>query len=242
MARRPMLARLEASVSAWAVAWFGPGRIGGFEAPLTVTSLELVGPDAEWREIATGVLISLPARAARRLLEWSLDADLETPLTPADQRVLADFEAKLVAGLAHDLARVLSCEGEALAATASHRQGGSLVLEVTDVFGAKLFDLAIRHEALLRLCRSTLPSRSGVEAGLAPMLSSIASTPVTLDATLGSATVSLIDAQDLGPGDVVVLNRGTDTLADIVLAGAPERLSRARITYRDGQLALVLQP
>jgi flagellar motor switch/type III secretory pathway protein FliN len=234
--RGAVRAAVEPVVAEWAAHWFARG-----EARLLDWALAADGPplfDANWRSCGAGLEASCSTRAAVRLAGLALD-------TRADGLDLADRDRLLLAALARqivdDLAGRLRRRLVRDAAPPELPAGTRRLIAAFGDGGDVLFSLAIPVPLLLGLCRGTLPKAPPAARIENARMAALGRSTVRLEATLGTATLSLEEARGLAVGDVLLLDRTLADLADLTLTHAPGVVARGALTETEGRLALVLQ-
>lgn len=224
------------AVGAWSEAWFG--------RPLVRLSTLRVGETgvvarAGW--LAAGSLgISLSRRSAGQLLGLALDATLDQqPQTETDQEVLEHLERAMMSDLGQRLEQALGM-GDQDPGPRSEGGAHDVVASLWDADG-EIAQVSVPQSALVALVRRHAPPpRTSTEA-LTRRTEGLGPQEVSLEATLGVATLSLEEFRNLAPGDVLVLGTALDDLLALSIAGAAAPVAQARLTQADGQMALALQ-
>jgi flagellar motor switch/type III secretory pathway protein FliN len=237
-------APVEASVGAWSRRWFAaPGCDAATITP--VTGVRSDAGDAPWRVHGSTVATRLARGMTGRLAERALGRRPEGHApTAGDRRVLAAFAERIVADLAAELeTRGFVAAAEAPPGEAADPFGplGGALVRVGD--GREtLVSAAIPREALVRVCKAGLPPRAAQDRP-ARSIAVVAETAVRIEASLGSARLTLAELRGLSPGDVVVLDTLLDAGVELSPApgcGAPAL--RARLGELGERLTLTLQP
>ncbi len=99
--------------------------------------------------------------------------------------------------------------------------------------------LAVARELFVRLTKARLP-RPGAVHSLVPLDDALDDQTVRLSGKLGTAKLTLAEAEALHPGDVILLDKPMDAPLDLLLDGAPIATSRCRIGGDKRHLALEL--
>lgn len=244
--RASLRAVVDGAIEAWAGAWLGTRCLGivGWSPQAGDRRDDTDG--AGWRARPTGMAMSMSRRARSRLLGWALGVGLdEVSQTDVDRQVLHGLEQRMVDDLFDRLEAKLgtaatlpsaSVAGEALPA-------GGVVVGLGEGAGAggALFSIALPVERLLPLMRSTLPAARRATAALQSRRLAVSSQPVQLAVRLGAAELSLAEAQNLAPGDVLVLDRSIAVGVELVLAGDGRRVAQAKLAAADGSARLTIQ-
>lgn len=242
--RASLRAAVDGAIEAWAGAWLGTRRLGIVSWSPQAGDRRDDTDGAGWRARPTGMAMSMSRRARSRLLGWALGVGLdEVSQTDVDRQVLHGLEQRMVDDLFDRLEAKLgtaatlpsaSVAGEALPA-------GGVVVGLGEGAGGALFSIALPVERLLPLMRSTLPAARRATAALQSRRLAVSSQPVQLAVRLGGAELSLAEAQNLAPGDVLVLDRSIAVGVELVLAGDGRRVAQAKLAAADGSASLTIQ-
>jgi len=228
---------VEEVVAEWSSHWFARGELslsGWALAPRPRPA-----GDAGWRDCGGGVEASCSSRASVRLAGMALDARLEQlDLNDRDRSLTSAFSRRMVDDLGQRLRRLLGVERDVPEVTATDRR---VVATISDGADA-LLSLAIPFPLLIGLCRRVLPKPGPAMKISDPRLQALGPTTLRLDATLGSATLSLSEVRDLAVGDILLLDRTLGDAADLSLARSRTVVARGVLTETDGHVALILQP
>jgi hypothetical protein len=233
---------LDEIVVRWARSWFSHAVLGVTGLASFAHSAPQVDADAGWRIGTSGFAVSASSRARARLSEWALNVRLsEHSLSNVDQQLLERFEDKMLEDL---LSQLYSALGSTLLDRGSDLSSGGLggvIAKVSELGGGGLLTIAAPLAAVLALCCA--PSGERSRGGrLVKLADSVAPLPMTLEALLGEAEVSLAELQGLAAGDVLVLGAALSDPGSIRLVNAGATVARAKLTEIDGAFALVLQP
>lgn len=233
--RDAVSAAAEAVVAEWAAHWFARGEFR--LASWGLASPDRVPGEAGSRACDGGVEATCSTRAAARLAGFALDARGEaTDLNDRDRLVVSAVARQIVDDLAQRLRRLGGRESPP-EATSGTRLVVAGIAEGADV----LFSLAIPLPLLVGVCRRTLPRPPAAAKIEGQRLSAVGCSTVRLEATLGTAMLSLAEAKGLAPGDILLLDRTLGDAADLTFAQSPSVVARGVLTETEGQLALVLQ-
>jgi flagellar motor switch/type III secretory pathway protein FliN len=225
-------APFEALVAEWSAHWVAKGRLS-----LSDWALAAGARDAGWRAYDGGLAVNCPGRAATRLLSLALDARIDhAELNGRDRRLTDGLADRMMQDLVR---RTLTVLGTSVA-PASGPRDRDIVATISD--GADtLMSLAIPLRSVLPICRRTLPRPAQPTTALQHRLTALGPITLKLDAMLGSAQVTLAEAQALSIGDILVLDRRLNDAADLSLANPATLVARGVLTEADGQVALILQ-
>jgi len=218
-------------LTGWCSDWFGRGH-----ASLRQTSARhgrsVVPGGAIHTSKHESPGIELSALGKRRLIEAALSSDLEgVQQSDADRAILGGLADEIASDLDERLRAVLGGEESAPLSTLE------LVLD-----GQAIGTLAVSARALAEVLRRTVKTRNTPTAFAASRLEAATLTPITIDAVLGSAGVSLKDLADLSVGDVIVLDAGLDTAAAVRIAGTHQVIAVGRLASHPSHNALTIAP
>lgn len=234
--RDAVSAAAEAVVAEWAAHWFARGEFR--LASWGLASADRAPGEAGSRACGGGVEATCSTRAAMRLAGLALDARAEaTDLDERDRLLVSAVARQIVDDLAQRLRRLGGREGPPLETTSGTRLVVAAIAEGADV----LFSLAIPLPLLLGVCRRTLPKPPAATRIEGERLDAVGRSAIRLEATLGTAVLSLAEAKGLAPGDILLLDRTLGDAADLTFAQSPGVVARGVLTETEGQLALVLQ-
>ena len=235
---------LDCAVLDWSRDWFATQRLQATRFRPLAQRLRMQVEGDIWRAYRGPVAIAVTDAAATRLASWALDA-------PLDRLELGVRDAAVVEALQHALLDDLTARVEALLgvpdtaarpAPAERRLGGDgLEAAVTDASGALVASIAVPLEAILPFARTTLPPAQPSTTAVAALGSALASTGVTIEATLGRAEIGVTDLRRLAKGDVLVLDREIEAGVRLGLAGSGHALGAARLGEAGGRLTLTLE-
>lgn len=234
--RRAVRAAVEPVVADWAAHWFARGDLRLFDWALAAEDRPAF--DAGWRACGPGLEASCSTRAATRLAGLGLDLRLDgMDLAERDRLLVSAVARQIVDDLAQRMRRLLVHDGEPVNVPAGGRRIIACVADGADV----LFSLSIPVALLLGLSRRTLPKAPAAVQIPGDRRAALGGSTVRLEATLGTATLSLAEAKGLAAGDILLLDRTLDDAADLSLRASPGVVARGVLTETEGHLALVLQ-
>jgi flagellar motor switch/type III secretory pathway protein FliN len=242
-ARDPVRSNVSAAVDDWSGRWFAKRRprLSEFEAVAGAPRSE----DAGWLVFRAAIAVACNKSASSRLTNWALDAGPE-PLEPTetDQELMASFRRQMLDDLLQTVEAALGITGSGPAAPTSVKNpfwptGGALAT-VSDDRGSPLLQLAIPSQAVMALCRMSLPARSPAGVPLSPMRGALNDEIINVEATLGAVELPLQDLRRLTPGDIVVLDRALIDPIDLSVCDSGEVIGRATLNEVDGRIALTL--
>lgn len=244
-ARSPVSTAAEAAVRDWSARWFARRSVRGETVAIAPGRADPDRRGDAWRAYCGVVALRASKPALARLTGAALDVDLDHAiLTEPDRAVVRAFEQDLMTDLCAEVERALGLPGEARPSPREVRDpyggvGGAEVV-LADGIGSIGLSIALPLEAVLPLCKSVLPARRPRSEPLSPLLASLATTKVTVEASLGEVTVSMAELQDLGPGDVLTLPTSLTAPAELRIAGSEQVLGRGRLAEASGDRALQL--
>lgn len=219
---------LAETVERWSKRWFAKGTA----AVAAVHAAEIARPSPQSR-VASGVLAEaeLTGRGKRVLLEAALDADLAIQvLSEGDHAVLDAFAGAAL----QDFVALLD---ETFKSAAGDEGAG--VRFVLSLAGMELLAATLPRHVLVPALRGRLGApRSGREAPKS-RLGALGATKVTAEAVLGQVELALGDLNNLGVGDVVILDRGVQDPVELRLAGG-QRIGRGKLSRNAGRVAIQL--
>lgn len=234
--RSAVRAAVEPVVAEWAAHWFARGDLRLFDWALADEGRAAF--EAGWRACGGGLEATCSTRAATRLAGLGLDLRMEgMDLAERDRLLVATFARQIVDDLAQRLRRLMVRDGEPSQVPGAGRRIIACVADGSDV----LFSLSIPVALLLGLCRRTLPKAKPPGRIASDRLAALGRSTVRLEATLGTATLSLAEAKGLAAGDILLLDRTLADAADLSLIQSPGIVARGVLTETEGHLALVLQ-
>lgn len=244
MSREPVRRGVEAAVSDWARRWFADARIGVSSLLDCPTEARGEVEGGAWRVSRQGVALGFPKWSLQRLVEKALGAPPPGEVaTDTDQRLLAEFERRVLDDLPATLAVELSLS-EGVVGSARERDPfagkGGLVVRLNEGNGQDFGALAIPFEILLPFCRASLEPRASPRRTLDGLLPALGSVPLILEATVGRFDLGLFELQELALGDVLMLNKSLGDAFDVTLKGGGQVLGRAVMQSASGSLAFVL--
>lgn len=233
---------IELAVSNWTTRWFG-------ERALCAVSIRFVRVDQAqdgdpWIRDRACVAVQRSRAMSRRLLELALDIGLEgLVLSSVDRRVTSQLAETIASDLAGEIEQSLGCgaaaRSEPVVVTAPLGGLGGLLVAVSEGRDP-LLSVAI-PQAVAAVARKAAMGRPGKPSGkLDGVKKALGPIAISLDATLGSANLSLADLRQLAPGDVVVLDTPLEGDGEIALSHGQNRIASGRLSEVDGVLALTV--
>ncbi len=218
-------AALAEPLGRWSRRWFVREA-----AAVAAVSRPLDGGFGSGRVVAGAVAdAELPGTGKRRLLEAALDADLALlALGPDDHHVLDGLALRAVADLVAMLDDLLGAGRDdtvRLRLAIAIGDGDALVVTLPE--HGLIPAMKARIGAVRRL--DTVP-RARAEA-LRPL-------PVTAQGVLGAAELSLDDVQELGIGDVVILDRPLSEPVELRVAATGRRIGQGKLGRNGARVAI----
>lgn len=231
-----VLSQIDGALDAWSERWFRSLRV-------LRRSVTLDAGPASGDAAAATPRLSVRASASGLAILTGRALDLEIgqlEMSEADHSVVDDVSRALMQDLANALDEALAGSASGGAPGASSATG--VVIELGDEDGRRLALVETSAALLASARRDRLGERAASAASLSPLSAALASTPVTLSAHLGSASIELPEARRLAAGDVVVLDRALDAPIDLVSDAGARPVLRAVIADTTPPLTLRLEP
>ncbi len=218
-------AALSEPLKLWSGRWFasaevraGPVIRAGVGAP---QAFSLQGASAD---------VEMTGRGKRTLLEAALATDLSTKNLNDADHVLLDALARRIA---EDLIAVLGNGLEASPQETARVEAG-ITLD-----GREVMTVSLPCEAMVTAIKKHLGAARPSATPLGGRLAALGATRVALEGVLGKAELALSDVQELGVGDVVVLDRAlTDSIELCLVQGAT--MARGRLGRSGGRMTIQL--
>jgi len=244
--REPLRKKITAAVEAWSGAWFAEARLSASRFVAAERQTRNLNDGADWRVYRRAFAISCSRRAAGRLVDWALDAEVDrASLSKSDRQLVQMFEQRLLEDLVARVELALGIESGALSDPCviddPLRPHGGLIVDVADEHGSTLLSLSAALRDLLPACKASLPATMPGTRKLQSLRAALAPTPVRIEAVLGSAQVVLTDMQSLATGDVLILDAALDAAAALRLTGSVHPFAKAQPTDTGAAMALTLQ-
>lgn len=242
----PVSAAVEAAVRDWSARWFARRLVRAETLPVAPGRPEGDRAGVPWRVYGGAVALRASKHALSRLSGAALDVDLDhVILTENDRAVVRAFEQALLAALCVDIESALGVQGDAQGADGREVRdpyGGAGGAEVVlaDGIGSVGVFIALPLKLVLPLCRSILPPRRPRQEALSPLLASLASTKVIVEASLGEVIVSMSELRELSAGDILTLPTRLTAPAELRIKGSAQILGRGRLVEAAGDRALQL--
>lgn len=225
----------------WSQKWFARKTLGLVDCP---AARHLGGlPDTEemaWRCHEGGLAIGISDTGRLGLSGLMLDiAPREPDLTSADRWLLDRLAISCLDDLCTELAGAMCPEAPEtwLPANDPPRLDGEIaVYRFGTLAGRPLIHLLVDRSAAASLIRTQAAARN--RPPLQPLSVALARQAVRVSACLGSCSISLAELAELGPGDVIVLDRRLDMPLEIAVDG---RNTSARCAAEAGDSKLHLK-
>ena len=198
-----------------------------------------------WRS-AGAVATSQSAAEALRLAGLALGADPEQlVLSEADRDLIDRFSAMVAADLASSLEQGFGIDAAAAAAAPAEDPfagDGGLAFTVSDRAERPLLQVAIPAAALVPFLKGAMaaPRRRG--APVARLGRAFESTPVAIEARLGTTTLPLGELAGLAVGDVLILDRMVEEGAELAFARSGRPFAQGAIMPGESAISLLLLP
>ena len=197
----------------------------------------LFSASLKWRSFGTQcIAFREPAYVlASAMLGCSI---IPASLQPTDQRILDSLTQTAIDDL---LVRIAALGGASLEEISSSPIDTSSCAwwEISVAPGKPAFKLAIANSTLMQLIKRELPDVD--KLALEPIHAGLARQEVLLGAGIGHCRINLADLKQLGVGDVLVLDRLTETPVDVIVDGRPSPF-RATFDEIEGSVLLVVAP
>jgi flagellar motor switch/type III secretory pathway protein FliN len=218
-------AALSGPLKLWSGRWFadaevraGPMIRAGVGAPQTFS---LPGSSAD---------VEMTGRGKRALLEAALAIDLSTKsLSEADHTILDALARRI----AEDLIAVLG-GGLETGSGESARVQAEITLD-----GREIVTVNLPREAMVTAIKKHLGAARPSATPLGGRLAALGATRVVLEGVLGKAELALSDVQELGVGDVVILDRALSDSVELCLAQGAT-MARGRLGRSGGRMTIQL--
>ncbi len=216
-------AALHEAIEDWQAAWFTTG-------PVMRCHIDVGTEAASDPEIRV-----VPQGAARRaLLELVLAAGLQDALlTEMDHRLLDNFAQKIVDDL---LGRLQKLMGDASAAVGCRQ---SRLLEIS-CDGRTVVALRVPEARLVVPLKQRIGAPT-TATSVGKRTQALERTPVTVEAILGQASLTIDELEGLAAGDVLVLEQTIDRGADLRILSTGEILAACRVRKDGERVALHIQ-
>jgi hypothetical protein len=222
LASPDLLGRVDGAVAEWSGRWFKDHR-------LVRQRLQYASAPASPPAVASTARFSIRATpaAVEVLTGHALDADLSRlEKGESDQTIIDALSEVLLRDLAAALDAVFGMDG---ASPAAADPSGGVLIELTDEDGRRAVVIETSRAVLAAARLAGLSERTRRGPPLASIGTAVADVPVTLSASVGSATITLPEARRLAVGDVIVLDRPLDQPIDLVSASGGSAVACARL-------------
>jgi len=225
------------AIREWGRHWLVDGDVG--LAPMFQDDWPAAAASAQWRSI--GAIASVPAGepACCLLASAMLGCTVaSTSLQPTDRKIIERIATAAIDDLLTRLAKLAAAPVERIRAA-------PVDLESCHWWELSLgrlrrgVKLAVSSEALITLLTSTLPKSDKVSLG--SLDEALGRQQVPLSVGLGNCAISFADLNDLGTGDVLVLDTDTEAPIPLFVSSCPSHL-RGRLEDDAGQAKFTLEP
>lgn len=237
---------LEQAVARWSAQWFAtPGvavAVAGVRAAMTDPRPE--GDGTGWRIYRTAVAVRCGRAALSRLVHRALDLRVEAPHpTSADLRILSGLEEKLLESLAVAVEGALGIVDRSRPPAGKVDDplcdGGGVLVSLAEPSGREVLTLAVPAETLFRHVKAALGRPAAGNGRLQPLAEALGEVRIPLEAQIGKVELTLSELNELGVGDVLVLDRRLDEAVDIAGLLSHDVFAKAVLTQADDGLALM---
>ena len=178
-----------------------------------------------------GLLVELPPRGKRHLLEALLDVELTTEtLSEGDRHVLdvlaGEVAEDLAASLAKDLGNVES--------------GGDQVRIAIAIAENNVLQVSIAQHGLVPLVKRNLGRTVRPHGPLGNRLKAIHPTRLIARGVLGRVELTVTELKDLAVGDVLILDRSLNEPAELHAADSGRLIARGKLQRSGGRISVQL--
>lgn len=196
----------------------------------------LPGDGQRWLTLDNDVAVALSNGAADRLAMLMLGENAPQTIIDADRRVLDNLVEGAVQDLCRRLAEALGLPPETRWRELGADEAPSVERPRSCQLGVDaatpLLRFTLATDVLVALAKARA-SRSYVRDRVKPIAAGLASQQIQVSAALGRCSLTLADLAGLGVGDVLVLDRATETPLALSLDGAALRRGKCSV-QRDG--------
>jgi len=234
---------LEAAIGHWSGQWFAAPYAAVASVRPAMADPRPDGDGTGWRMYSTEIAIRAGRAALSRMIYRALDlrADVPEP-TPADARILAGLEEKILESLADTVERTFGVAGRPRQAPEKTedplKESGGLVVSVTEPTGREVLTLAIPAELVFRHVKASQGKPAPRPAALRPLPEALAGVSIAFEARIGTVELTLSELGELAVGDVLVLDRRLDQPVDIAGLASNDVFAKAALTQAEDSLAL----
>lgn len=231
-------------VTQWCERWF----VG---EPAVVSQLKVSSGAARnesdyagWRVCRSAIAIRGDRPALSRMVDRALDVHTEDlHLTEGDQALLQGLEHKILDDLCETFEQAFGLAGELKSQPQKIRDPltdcGGLLASLVETSGREILSFAVPAHVVVPCIKAHLGPIAQKPEDLQPLVKALGNVPVSIEALIGSAGLSLTEFNDLAVGDILVLDRTLDEPVDITGAGSPHVFAKARLTHVDDGMVLV---
>jgi flagellar motor switch/type III secretory pathway protein FliN len=234
--------KIDETVGAWAERWLTGADIRVSE-PMPCPAKTMAGEAIDWQMPGSAVAVSASRGMTHQLLQRALDVRLDGVIqTDLDRDVTKAFAAKIAEDLALSLEAVLGdgqSQDPAPAGEPTAAPADFMMFHIADGRDV-ILSAAMPVAPMLAWLKANLPPRTVPPPIASSLVSALGEAPVTVEAYLGSARMSLADLEHLAPGDVVVLDARIETGGAIGLLNRDTVIAQGVFGEADGHLALTL--
>ena len=235
---------IRSAVTLWSARWFvgEPVVVSGLKASSGAARNE--SDDSGWRVCRAAIAIRSDRPALSRMVGRALDTHTEDMhLTEGDQALLQGMERRILDDLSETLEQAFSLAGELKRKPQKIWdplcEGGGLLASLVETSGREILSFALPTHVIVPHIKAHLGPVAQKTEALQPLTKTLGDVPVSIEALIGSAELSLAEFNDLAVGDVLVLDRALDQPVDITGAGSRQIFAKARLTHVDDGMALV---
>jgi flagellar motor switch/type III secretory pathway protein FliN len=228
---QPLLARI---VDAWSGHWFAGARAA------EAAAFRDNGPrETGWRSLPNVASIALTADASAAIAGAMIGATVpRANLRPGDRTIVEHLASTCADDLLRRLGEIASPGSRAVEIARGQ-------MDLPDCSWWELLvgpekrrvKLALARSTMIELIRRQLPAPDN--RPLQSRRKGLAGQRIAIDAELGRCPISLADLQDLSIGDVLIVDRSTNTPVDVRVNGLASPL-RAALESDEGMTALIL--
>ncbi len=235
---------LEQAVAQWSGQWFTAPYAGVAGVRATMAEPRPEGDGTGWRVYRTAVAVRAGRAALSRLVNRALDlgADALDP-TPADLRIMAGLEDKILEALAETVERALGVAGRTRPVPEKPENplgdDGGVVVSLAEPSGREVMTLAVPGEAIFRHLKASLERPAEKAARLRPLAEALAEVRISLEARIGKVELTLAELDELAVGDVLVLDTRLDEAVDIAGLASHDVFAKAVLTHTEDGFALM---
>lgn len=235
---------LETAVAQWSEQWFTAPYAGVAAVRAAMSDARPDGDGTGWRVYGGEIAVRAGRSALSRMVHRALD--LHTDLagqTPADLRILAGLEEKILESLVETLERTLGVTGRAKPVADRPEDplcdGGGLLVSLAEPSGREVLTLAVPSDVVFRHVKDALERPARRTARLQPLAEALADVHIALEARIGTVELTLSELSELAVGDVLVLDRRLDQAVDIAGLASHDVFAKAVLTHAEDGLALI---